>query len=109
VREAVFARVEQQLPAIVEHLTAEIGENIDQLIDAKLMVISYFEAHPQLICDLFQVIGKKELRFMQNFGFYFGYPDGLPARRRVARVPALVRAARRRVIIGGPSTTSASR
>jgi len=76
VKEAVFARVEQQLPAIVEHLTAEIGENIDQLIDAKLMVISYFEAHPQLICDLFQVIGKKELRFMQNFGFYFGYPMG---------------------------------
>jgi len=68
----VFARVEQQLPAIVDHLTAEIGANIDQLIDAKLMVITYFEAHPQLICDLFQVIGKKELRFMQNFGFYFG-------------------------------------
>jgi uncharacterized membrane protein YheB (UPF0754 family) len=76
VKEAVFARVEQQLPTIVTQLTEEIGENIDQLIDAKLMVISYFEAHPQLVCDLFQEIGKKELRFMQNFGFYFGYPMG---------------------------------
>jgi uncharacterized membrane protein YheB (UPF0754 family) len=76
VKEAVFARVEQQLPAIVQHLSREIGENVDQLIDAKLMVISYFEAHPQLICDLFQVVGSKELRFMQNFGFYFGFPMG---------------------------------
>jgi uncharacterized membrane protein YheB (UPF0754 family) len=75
-KETVFTRVEQQLPAIVSHLTTEIGDNIDQLIDAKLMVIRYFDAHPQLLCDLFQVIGKNELRFMQNFGFYLGYPLG---------------------------------
>ena len=76
-REAVHARVEQELPAIVKDLTDRIGDNVDQLIDAKLMVISYFERHPELLNSLFQEIGRKELRFMQNFGFYFGFPMGI--------------------------------
>ncbi len=76
VREAVHARVRQQLPAVVREITDEIGENVDQLIDAKLMVIRYFVAHPELLNELFMIMGKKELRFMQNFGFYFGFPMG---------------------------------
>jgi len=76
VREAVHARVRQQLPGVIRAITDEIGENVDQLIDAKLMVIRYFVAHPELLNELFMIMGKKELRFMQNFGFYFGYPMG---------------------------------
>src|SRR5438067_11808050 len=39
VREAVHARVQEQLPDIVRPHTEEIGTNIDQLLDVKLMVI----------------------------------------------------------------------
>jgi hypothetical protein len=76
VREAVHARVRQQLPDVIREITDEIGENVEQLIDAKLMVIRYFVAHPELLNELFLIMGRKELRFMQNFGFYFGYPMG---------------------------------
>jgi len=76
VREAVHSRVQQQLPGIIRDITDEIGENIDQLIDAKLMVIRYFVAHPEMLNELFMTMGRKELRFMQNFGFYFGFPMG---------------------------------
>ncbi|MGN6609902.1 MAG: hypothetical protein ACTHMS_23185 [Jatrophihabitans sp.] len=76
IKEAVFARVRSQLPSIVRHITDEIGQNVDQLIDAKLMVIDYFVQHPQLLNELFLIMGRKELRFMQNFGFYFGVPMG---------------------------------
>jgi uncharacterized membrane protein YheB (UPF0754 family) len=76
IKEAVFARVRAQLPAIVRRITDEIGDNVDQLIDAKLMVINYFVEHPELLNELFLSIGRKELRFMQNFGFYFGLPMG---------------------------------
>jgi uncharacterized membrane protein YheB (UPF0754 family) len=77
VKEAVHARVQQQLPVIARRITQEIGEHIDQLIDAKLMVIRHFEANPELLNQMFQQVGKKELRFMQNFGFYFGFPMGI--------------------------------
>jgi uncharacterized membrane protein YheB (UPF0754 family) len=76
VKEAVFARVRSQLPGIIRNITHEIGENVDQLIDAKLMVISYFVQNPELLNELFLIMGRKELTFMQNFGFYFGFPMG---------------------------------
>ncbi len=76
IKEAVFARVRAQLPAIVKSITDEIGENVDQLIDAKLMVIRYFQQNPELLNELFLIMGRKELKFMQNFGFYFGVPMG---------------------------------
>nr|WP_249040468.1 hypothetical protein [Nocardia cyriacigeorgica] len=76
VREIVHDRVRAQLPDILRQLTVELGENIDQLLDVKQMVIRYFQARPQLLNQLFQVLGAKELRFMQNFGFYFGAPMG---------------------------------
>jgi uncharacterized membrane protein YheB (UPF0754 family) len=76
IKEAVFARVRAQLPDLVRNITDEIGQNVDQLIDAKLMVIKYFRDHPQLLNELFLIMGRKELKFMQNFGFYFGLPMG---------------------------------
>lgn len=77
VKEAVHARVRQQLPEVVRRITSEIGEHVDQLIDAKLMIIRYFREHPEMMNEMFQDIGRKELRFMQNFGFYFGFPMGI--------------------------------
>src|SRR3954451_12716710 len=76
IKEAVFARVRSQLPAIVKNITEEIGNNVDQLIDAKLMVIDYFGRPPELLNELFLIMGRKELTFMQNFGFYLGVPMG---------------------------------
>jgi uncharacterized membrane protein YheB (UPF0754 family) len=76
IKQAVFARVRSQLPKIIKNITEEIGQNVDQLIDAKLMVINYFVLHPELLNELFLIMGRKELRFMKNFGFYFGLPMG---------------------------------
>lgn len=87
VRAAVFARIEQRLPAIIHGLTDELGEHIEQLIDAKLLVIRYFEAHPELLNDMLREVGRKELRFMQNFGFYFGFPMGIGLVFLVAAFP----------------------
>jgi uncharacterized membrane protein YheB (UPF0754 family) len=75
-KEVAIARVRSQLPKMVATMTDEIGENVDQLIDAKLMVVRYLVSRPDLLNQMFQEMGRKELRFMQNFGFYFGYPMG---------------------------------
>jgi uncharacterized membrane protein YheB (UPF0754 family) len=78
VREAVHARVQQQLPDIVRAVTDEIGDHIDQLLDVKLMVIRRIEQHPELANRIFLEVGKKELRFIINFGFFFGALLGVP-------------------------------
>jgi uncharacterized membrane protein YheB (UPF0754 family) len=78
VREAVHERVQQQLPEIVQSVTGEIGANFDQLLDVKLMVIRRIEEEPEIANRIFRDIGKKELRFMINFGFFFGFLLGIP-------------------------------
>src|SRR5436189_17905 len=76
--EAVHARVQEQLPDIVRAVTDEIGENIDQLLDVKLMVIRHLEANPALVNRIFLDVGQRELRLMIDFGFLFGFLFGIP-------------------------------
>ena len=76
VRELVHQRVQQRLPEVVHRLTGEIAANIDQLVDVKLMVIKRFD--PELANRVFLDMGKRELRFIQNFGFFFGFALGIP-------------------------------
>jgi uncharacterized membrane protein YheB (UPF0754 family) len=76
-KDAVYTRVRQQLPGVVHTLTGRIGEHIDQLIDAKLMVIAQLQERRDLLNEIFQGLGGKELRFIQNFGFYLGVPLGV--------------------------------
>jgi uncharacterized membrane protein YheB (UPF0754 family) len=78
VKEAIHGRVQQQLPEIVKAVTDDIGENIDQLLDVKLMVIRRIEEKPELANRIFLDVGRKELRFMVNFGFFFGFLLGIP-------------------------------
>ena len=77
-RESLHQRVQEQLPAIVRELMRAIGENIDHLLDIKLMVIRRMEANPALANTIFQAVGQQELRFIVNFGFWFGLALGVP-------------------------------
>ncbi|MEA2157695.1 MAG: hypothetical protein QOD66_75, partial [Solirubrobacteraceae bacterium] len=78
VKQAVYERVQEQLPGIVGQITDEIGEYIDQLLDPKLMVIDHFERNPALVNRVFKDVGQKELRLMVHFGFLFGFLFGIP-------------------------------
>src|SRR5919106_1649739 len=55
-----------------------IGDHIDQLLDVKLMVIRRIEEHPELANRIFLEVGRRELRFIINFGFFFGAILGFP-------------------------------
>ena len=70
--------MQAQLPRIVKDMTDDIGHNIDHLMDVKLMVIRHLEAHPELMNRIFLEMGSKELRFIINFGFFFGLVQGIP-------------------------------
>jgi uncharacterized membrane protein YheB (UPF0754 family) len=76
IQDIVVRRVEEQLPDIVRELTRQIGEHIDQLVDVKLMVIKRFD--PELANCVFLDMGRRELKFIQNFGFAFGFALGIP-------------------------------
>jgi uncharacterized membrane protein YheB (UPF0754 family) len=62
----------------VRSVTDGIGANIDQLLDVKLMVIRRMEEDPSLAIRVYQEVGEEELRFIINFGFWFGLAMGIP-------------------------------
>jgi uncharacterized membrane protein YheB (UPF0754 family) len=76
IRELVHSRVQEQLPDVVNELTKQIGEHIEQLVDVKLMVIKRFD--PELANRVFLDMGQRELKFIKNFGFFFGFGLGIP-------------------------------
>ena len=59
-------------------MTDAIGTHIDQILDIKLMVIRYFDENPEMANRIFEEIGHKELKFIINFGFFFGFVLGIP-------------------------------
>ncbi len=75
-KEMIERRVLAQLPDVVHELTDEIGEHIEQLVDVKLMVIKRFD--PELANRVFLDMGRRELKFIKNFGFVFGFALGIP-------------------------------
>ena len=76
IKELIHQRVQEQLPDIVRQLTDRIHGNIDYLVDVKLMIIKRFS--PELANKIFLDMGRRELKFIQNFGFFFGFALGIP-------------------------------
>src|ERR1700759_2900871 len=76
VKKLVYERVENQLPDIVRNVTNQVAEHIDALVDVKLMVVKRFD--PELANRVFLEMGRRELNFIQNFGFVIGFLLGIP-------------------------------
>jgi uncharacterized membrane protein YheB (UPF0754 family) len=78
VKSRVRARMEEHLPVLVKEITDDIGEEIDQLLDIKLMVIRRIERQPELANRIFLEVGRKEMDFIVRSGFLFGFLLGIP-------------------------------
>jgi uncharacterized membrane protein YheB (UPF0754 family) len=77
IRAAIHARIDAQLPKLVHHITDQIGEHIEQLLDIKMMVIRKIESEPRLSNKIFLEVGNRELNFVIWSGLYLGFILGL--------------------------------
>lgn len=77
VREEIHDRVEAQLPIIIEEVTDNIGEHIDDMLDVKLMVVNHLKENPRLVNRIFTEVGDRELNFLINMGFWMGLVTGI--------------------------------
>lgn len=77
VQDTIHDRVQAQLPEIVDSVTDELGENITDMLDVKLMVISHLKENPELVNRIFLECGDQELKFIVNSGFMLGAPLGV--------------------------------
>jgi uncharacterized membrane protein YheB (UPF0754 family) len=76
-KQVVYQRLEQKLPEITHHAMADVQQNIDDLIDVKLMCVGYLRENPVILKDIIYELGEKELKFMVRIGFTMGLPMGI--------------------------------
>ncbi|CAM2996477.1 hypothetical protein [Skermania piniformis] len=75
-RKLLIQRVETELPAITDRAFKFIGDNFNQLIDIKLLVVGYMRRRPELMKDIIYGLGAPELKFMVRVGL-LGFPFGI--------------------------------
>ncbi len=76
-RRRVYAAVGEQLPGLVRAVMAEIGSQVDDLIDFRHMVVTRLVQDRALLNRLFLESGAREFRFLIDSGYYFGFLFGL--------------------------------
>ncbi len=72
VKDVVYQHVETRIPEVTDNLLEKTGQNIDEVMNVKMMIINHLEENPRLLNRMFLEVGDKELKFLVNMGFVFG-------------------------------------
>lgn len=75
-KERLFRQLEERFPELTQRAFRQIGDNIDQLVDIKLLAVGHIRRNPELLKYIFFSMGAPELRFMTRIGV-LGAPMGL--------------------------------
>jgi uncharacterized membrane protein YheB (UPF0754 family) len=77
-RQHVYDRVRKSTPGLVDNLINDLSENIENLLDIKMMVTDQLADDKRLLNRIFLECGDAEFRFIVNSGLYFGFAFGVP-------------------------------
>ncbi len=77
VKEAVYVRVREETPQLVDGLVHEVAGRIEELVDFEQLVVSRLEGDRQLLNRLFLESGHAEFVFLVRSGLWFGFLFGL--------------------------------
>ena len=77
VKSRLYSRVRDEMPGLVHDLMQEVGDQIEDLVDFKHMLVTQLEGDKDLLNRLFLESGEEEFRFIVRSGLYFGFLFGL--------------------------------
>lgn len=77
IRQAVIRRARAEAPKVVATIMSEVREDVSRYFDIRHMVISNLQKDKALLNEIFQRVGRQELKFFCKAGFVFGFVVGL--------------------------------
>mmetsp|Transcript_21756 Transcript_21756/g.64156 ORF Transcript_21756/g.64156 Transcript_21756/m.64156 type:complete len:408 (-) Transcript_21756:541-1764(-) len=77
VRDEVIERVREDTPQLMTAVMADIRANIESIIDLEDMVVRHLVKDKELLNSVFQRAGRKELKFIEHSGAFFGFWLGI--------------------------------
>jgi len=76
-RRVVLARVNQEAPAIVDRLLAEMRADLPRYVDIKYLTVTTLVRNKEQLNELMRTIGGRAMRFVRRSGIWFGLGIGL--------------------------------
>ena len=74
----VYARIEADIPNIVNNMVDDFKYNVEEIVDIKELVVTKLIESPEIINEIFLKSGEKEFPFVEHSGFIFGLLFGFP-------------------------------
>lgn len=74
----VYARIEADIPNVVDKMVKDFQLNITEIVDIKELVVQKLVETPELVNEIFLKSGEKEYPFIERSGFWFGLLFGIP-------------------------------
>lgn len=78
IKEQVFAIAESEIRQLSMDVFKEAADNIENMIDVKRIVTDAVKRDKRLMNDAFLTVGKKEFKFIEYSGWWFGLVFGVP-------------------------------
>lgn len=75
-RARLVRNVQDDVPAAVERMLHDVIRNVDDVFDAKEMLVTHLTRDKELLNRIFQTAGSKEFDFIRRSGLYFGAAIG---------------------------------
>ncbi len=76
-RDKIYQNAANHLPEMISEMMSNIKSSIADLLDLKALAKEKLLEDKKLINQIFYSVGKKEFRFIERSGFYFGFLFGL--------------------------------
>ena len=77
-KKKVYREVRSKLPEVMEKIVRDVIADMDDLIDINNIIVERLGNDKRMLIDVFLMSASKEFKFIQNSGFYFGFPLGIP-------------------------------
>ncbi len=76
-KQEIYQRVYEAIPEAVTGMMQDMNDEIENLLDLRKLVIDVLLDDKALINKIFLNVGKKEFKFIERSGLYFGFLFGL--------------------------------
>ncbi len=76
-KQQVRTMVRGEVQQVATKILADVGDNIEDIINLKEIVIDTAKKNKALIGEMFQTVGVEEFKFIKRSGLYFGFLFGI--------------------------------
>jgi len=73
----VRERVRAEVIAVSHAIAMDMADDIDSIMDIEKTVLEAMERHKALMGEMFYAVGRKEFKFIERSGLYFGFLFGI--------------------------------